>query len=185
MHDRMLRQQAGELVDGRTLGSAGADWPEGARTLLLGYGRLLLLLDADEAGEGAAARLSETFAIAQHVPLPDSQDVTDFDLAGGDLRAVSGKRHSLARAVCVVRDGLRLWHHRESARLTMRPLGDAFIEAYLDAIGETALTSIGAYQLEGLGAQLFSRVEGDYFTILGLPLLPLLAYLRDIGQVQS
>ncbi len=103
--------------------------------------------------------------------------------AAADLRALSGKRHSLATAVCVVRDGVRLWHHRESARLTMRPLDDAFIEAYLDAIGEGALASVGAYQLEGLGAQLFSRVEGDYFTILGLPLLPLLEFLRNHGVV--
>lgn len=107
----------------------------------------------------------------------------DRSRAAADLRALSGKRHSLATAVCVVRDGERLWHHRESARLTMRPLGDAFIEAYLDAIGEAALTSVGAYQLEGLGAQLFSRVEGDYFTILGLPLLPLLEFLRNHGVV--
>ncbi len=103
--------------------------------------------------------------------------------AAADLRALSGQRHSLATAVCVVCDGVRLWHHRESARLTMRPLGGAFIETYLDAIGENALASVGAYQLEGLGAQLFSRVEGDYFTILGLPLLPLLEFLRNHGVV--
>ncbi len=103
--------------------------------------------------------------------------------AAADLRALSGNHHSLATAVCVVRDGVRLWHHRESARLTMRPLGDAFIEAYLNAVGVDALASVGAYQLEGLGAQLFSRVEGDYFTILGLPLLPLLEFLRNHGVV--
>ena len=107
----------------------------------------------------------------------------DRPRAAADLRALSGKRHSLATAVCVVCNGVRLWHHRESARLTMRPLGDAFIEAYLDAIGEDALASVGPYQLEGLGAQLFSRVEGDYFTILGLPLLPLLEFLRNHGVV--
>ena len=105
--------------------------------------------------------------------------------AAADLRALSGKRHSLATAVCVVRDGVRLWHHRESARLTMRPLGDDFIEAYLDAVGVDALASVGAYQLEGLGAQLFSRVEGDYFTILDLPLLPLLDVLRNHGVVPT
>ncbi len=107
----------------------------------------------------------------------------DRTRAAADLRALSGKRHSLATAVCVVRDGVQLWHHRESARLTMRPLGDAFIDAYLDAIGADALVSVGAYQLEGLGAQLFSRIEGDYFTILGLPLLPLLEFLRNHGVV--
>jgi septum formation protein len=103
--------------------------------------------------------------------------------AAADLRALSGKEHVLVTAVCVVRDGMRLWHHRESARLAMRALDDGFIEAYLDAISAEALSSVGAYQLEGLGAQLFSRVEGDYFTILGLPLLPLLEFLRNHGVV--
>ena len=83
----------------------------------------------------------------------------------------------------MVRDGTRLWHHIEEARLVVRPLSDAFIADYLDAVGEAALTSVGAYQLEGLGAQLFSRIEGDYFTILGLPLLPLLDFLRNHGVV--
>ncbi len=103
--------------------------------------------------------------------------------AAADLRKLSGKEHVLATAVCVVRDDARLWHHRELARLTMRPLSADFIEAYLDAIGTDALSSVGAYQLEALGAQLFSRVEGDYFTILGLPLLPLLDFLRGHGVV--
>lgn len=153
-------------------------------------------LRAEKAGaEDAAETLAELKArkVSRHVSgalVIGADQILDCDgawfdkppdrpRAAADLRALSGKRHSLATAVCVVRDGLRLWHHRESARLTMRPLGDAFIEAYLDAIGETALTSVGAYQLEGLGAQLFSRVEGDYFTILGLPLLPLLEFLRN------
>jgi DNA primase len=86
----LLSQEAGELVDVVTLGSAGADWPEDARTLALGYGRVLLLLDGDEAGEAAAARLSETLATARHVPLPAGQDVTDFHIAGGSLRALVG-----------------------------------------------------------------------------------------------
>jgi septum formation protein len=97
------------------------------------------------------------------------------------LQALSGKTHKLVSSACVVRDGACLWHHGDHARLTMRPLSDGFIDAYLTAMGEHALASVGAYQLEGLGAQLFSRVEGDYFTILGLPLLPLLEFLRHHG----
>ena len=101
--------------------------------------------------------------------------------AAADLRALSGKEHKLETVVCVVRGGARLWHHRETARLTMRPLSESFIDAYLDAVGTEALGSVGAYQIEGLGAQLFSAVDGDYFSILGLPLLPLLEFLRNHG----
>jgi septum formation protein len=78
-----------------------------------------------------------------------------------------------------VQDGNVLFDCVDSARLTMRNLSDRFIEDYLDMAGDTALTSVGAYQLEGIGIHLFERVEGDYFTILGLPLLPLLTYLRQ------
>ena len=102
----------------------------------------------------------------------------DLSQAVEHLQALSGKTHRLVSSACVVRDGACLWHHGDHARLTMRPLSDAFIDMYLTAVGEDALDSVGAYQLEGLGAQLFSRVEGDYFTILGLPLLPLLGFLR-------
>ncbi len=109
----------------------------------------------------------------------------DRDHAAAHLRALSGKEHRLITAVCVVRDGTRLWHHLEQACLRVRPLSDRFIEDYLDAVGDSALTSVGAYQLEGLGAQLFESVEGDYFTILGLPLLPLLDFLRRHGAVPT
>lgn len=99
--------------------------------------------------------------------------------AAANLRALAGKTHRLVSAICLVRDGVRLWHHVAEARLTMRPLSDAFIAAYLEDIGSAALDSAGAYQVEGRGAQLFSRIEGDHFTILGLPLLPLLDVLRN------
>ncbi len=103
---------------------------------------------------------------------------TDRSRARADLTALAGKTHELLCSACVARDGTRIWHHAASARLTMRPLSESFIDAYLDAIGDAALDSVGGYQLEGLGVQLFSRVEGDFFAILGLPLLPLFEFLR-------
>ncbi len=109
----------------------------------------------------------------------------DLGAARDQLKALGGKEHELLSAVVAVRDGSRLWHHVERARLRMRPLSDAFIESYLAAVGEAACRSVGAYQLEGLGAQLFERVEGDYFAVLGLPLLPLLAFLREHGMLPA
>lgn len=97
------------------------------------------------------------------------------------LQALAGRTHELCSSVVVARAGVRLWHCNERALLTMRSLSDSFLDAYLARAGEAVTTSIGAYQLEGLGAHLFSRVDGDYFTILGLPLLPLLAFLAGHG----
>jgi septum formation protein len=109
----------------------------------------------------------------------------DRAAARDELRSLRGKRHELVGAVCVVRDGERLWHVVERSVLTMRRFSDSFLDAYLDAAGNTVLASVGAYQLEGLGVQLFERVEGDFFAILGLPLLPLLAFLRVHGAVRQ
>lgn len=94
------------------------------------------------------------------------------------LRFLSGRRHRLHSALALARDGAVIFETIAHADLTMRPLSDSFIDAYLAAMGETALTSAGAYQVEGLGAQLFSKVEGDHWTIMGLPILPLLDALR-------
>jgi septum formation protein len=99
--------------------------------------------------------------------------------AAEQLRALAGGSHELHSAVAVARDGEILFEGVFIARMTMRQLGEPEIVAYLDAAGEAVTTSIGAYQLEGLGVHLFERVEGDHFTILGLPLLPLLAFLRS------
>jgi septum formation protein len=95
------------------------------------------------------------------------------------LRALAGRSHQLHSAVAVARDGKILFESADTARMTMRRLGEAEIEAYLNEAGTAVTTSVGAYQLEGLGVHLFERVEGDHFTILGLPLLPLLAFLRS------
>ena len=95
-----------------------------------------------------------------------------------NLQALAGRSHQLVSAAVVMRGGQRLWGHTDHATLLMRPLTDSFIDLYLDAAGDAVLGSVGCYQLEGLGAQLFQRIDGDYFTILGMPLLPLLDFLR-------
>jgi septum formation protein len=110
---------------------------------------------------------------------------TDRDRAHAHLRALQDRSHVLVTSTVVVRGGQRIWSHSERATLHMRSLSDATIAQYLDATGDRALASVGAYQLEGLGAQLFTRVEGDFFTILGLPLLPLLGFLRQHGLVPA
>lgn len=105
----------------------------------------------------------------------------DREAARAQLLALRDKSHRLVSSVVAVRDGQRLWHHTDSARLDMRRFSDHFLDQYLDRAGAAVLSSVGAYQLEGLGAQLFRAVEGDHFTILGLPLLPLLDFLRENG----
>ena len=109
----------------------------------------------------------------------------DMDEAANHLRRLSGKTHRLETAIVIAENGEPVWRHLATPKLTVRPLGDAFISHYLDAAGQDILKTVGAYQLEGLGAQLFSRIEGDYFSILGLPLLPLLDYLRIRGVIAS
>jgi septum formation protein len=99
--------------------------------------------------------------------------------AAGQLRALAGRTHELHSAVAVARDGETLFADTAIARMTMRPLDDAAISVYLDAAGDAVTTSVGAYQLEGFGVHLFERIEGDHFTILGLPLLTLLKFLRS------
>jgi len=103
--------------------------------------------------------------------------------ARNQLEKLRGRTHELISAVCVVRDGDVLWHHIDRARITMRPFSDAFTDQYIDKMGENICATVGGYELEGLGAQMFSRIEGDYFTILGMPLLPLLDFLRGHGVI--
>jgi septum formation protein len=107
----------------------------------------------------------------------------DRAAARAQLQALAGRTHELHAAIAVARDGKVLFEHLAIARLTVRPLTDEFLDRYVDAAGAAVTASVGAYQLEAFGVHLFERIEGDHFTILGLPLLPLLAYLRAEGSL--
>jgi len=100
------------------------------------------------------------------------------------LWRLRARTHELLTAVAIARDGAVIWRCVDTPKLTMRAFSEAFLEDYLVRAGDRVLRSVGAYQLEGLGAQLFERIEGDYFSVLGLPLLPLLAFLREHGVAQ-
>ena len=100
------------------------------------------------------------------------------------LKLLRGRTHKLVTCVSIVRSGEEQWNYSEQAMLTMRSFSDQFLEKYLMLLGDEALQSVGAYQLEGVGAQLFERIEGNYFTILGLPLLPLFSYMRSNGLLE-
>ena len=109
----------------------------------------------------------------------------DRAAARAQLKVLCGKTHELHTAVALARDDALLFEHREVARLTMWAFSDEFLDAYLDAMGAAVTTSVGAYQLEKTGIQLFERVEGDHFVILGLPLLALLHYFRQVGWLAT
>src|ERR1700687_2522978 len=108
----------------------------------------------------------------------------NLDAARKHLQECGGQTHQLTSAAVVARDGTAIWREAREAKLTMRPFSDAFLDDYLKKAGSAVLTCVGGYQIEGLGAQLFSRIDGDHFTILGLPLLPLLDMLRTQGVLK-
>ena len=137
----------------------------------------------------SVSRRRSGFVIGGDQMLAIEGEILDKPKDRGEARAhlqrLSGRTHELISAAVVARDGAVIWRHIETPRLRMRVLSDAFIESYLDAAGEAAQTSVGAYQLECLGAQLFERVDGDFFSVLGLPLLPLLGFLREHGMAPA
>ncbi len=109
----------------------------------------------------------------------------DAAAAREQLRTLRGRTHELHAGVALVRGGTVVWEHREVARLTMRDYSEAFLDAYMNVAGEALTASVGAYQLEGPGIQLFAQIEGSYFTILGLPLMALLEMLRQQGSLKQ
>lgn len=180
----------------------------GARKMLLANAGLkfkAVTADIDERGIQAACGLSDPREIALLLAREKAKAVSadhsgsyvigaDQTLALGSrlfnkpagrtqalaqLRDLAGNSHELNSAVAVAHDGKIVFENVSIARMTMRPMAEPELSAYLDAAGDTVTTSVGAYQLEGLGVHLFARIEGDHFTILGLPMLPLLAFLRS------
>ena len=109
----------------------------------------------------------------------------DLDAAASHLRKLSGKSHTLETAIVIAENGEPIWRHLARPKLTVRILSDEFIDTYIETCGSALLSTVGAYQLEGMGAQIFSKIEGDYFSILGLPLLPLLDYFRVRGLLST
>ncbi len=159
------------------------------------------LMPQDAEAEGAALALAEAKALAVAVRHPGAlvlggDSVLDFQgekiskspdvaVARALLLRLSGKAHRIVSAAALARDGKVVWRHVGEGTLTMRPLGEAFLDAYLAAEAPAALASVGCYHLEGRGSQLFDRIEGDFFSILGLPLLPVLAALREQGVLST
>jgi septum formation protein len=105
----------------------------------------------------------------------------DLAVARAQLKSLRGRTHELHSAIVLARDGAVLFEHCETARLAMRDFSDRFLESYIEAAGPALTASVGGYQVESIGIQLFERIDGDHFTILGMPLLQLLPYLRREG----
>ena len=151
-------------------------------------GELAALL-AREKARTIAARLPGRLVLGadQTLALGERRFSKPGDRAGtrAQLAALRGRTHELHTAVALVRESTIVFEHREVARLTMRAFSDNFLESYLDAVGAAVTASVGGYQLERIGIQLFERIEGEHFVILGLPLVALLQYLRQAGWLAA
>ena len=151
-------------------------------------GELAALL-AREKARTIAARLPGRLVLGadQILALGEWRFSKPGDRAGAraQLKALRGRTHELHTAVALVRESTIVFEHREAARLTMRGFSDSFLESYLDSVGAAVTASVGGYQVERIGIQLFERIEGEHFVILGLPLVALLQYLRQAGWLAA
>jgi septum formation protein len=166
-------------IDERTLesGMKGAGPGEVAQALALAKARAVSAMMPGQLVLGA----DQTLALGDTV----FSKPVDRDAARAQLRALRGETHTLHAGVALVEDGAEVFAHTTAARLTMRRFSDDFLETYSSDAGDAVLHSVGAYQIEGTGIHLFDRIEGDQFTIMGLPLLPLLNFLRGWGYLAA
>jgi septum formation protein len=166
-------------LDERALEAGGA---------ALAPGAVAQLLAREKAAAVARAKPGRLVLAADQVAALGTQRFSkpaDRAAARAQLRALSGRSHELHSAITFAQDAAVLFEHVEVARLTMRTFSERFLDLYLDAVGSAATASVGAYQVEGLGVHLFDKIDGDQATILGLPLLPLLAFLREEGSLAA
>lgn len=183
---RAVLEAAGVPVE---LGSADVDEAAEKETLLAeganprDVAEALAELKAVRASHGPAYVIGADQTLEFEGGLYDK--VTSLEAARERLKELRGKPHKLHSAVVVAKEGRAVWRELETATLVMREFSDRFLEDYLVLEGQAALGSVGCYRLEGPGAQLFSKIQGDYFAILGLPLLGLLAFLRREGALPS
>lgn len=167
-------------IDERAAEASGAK-AAGASDVALFLAREKALATAKRHPRAAVLGADQTLALGERrFSKPPS-----LQAARDQLAALAGRTHELHAAAALIRDGEVVFATVTTARLTVRALSPAFIDAYLAAAGERVRMSVGVYQLEGLGVHLFDKIEGDHFTILGMPLLPLLAYFRTAGMVAS
>jgi septum formation protein len=148
--------------------------------------RIACFLAREKALAGAARKPERLVLAADQTLSIEGEMLTkpaDLPAAIAQLERLSGRTHELHSAICLARSGDILLEAVRSARLTVRPLSPAFIATYVDLVGDAVSTSVGGYRIEEAGIHLFETIEGDQSTILGLPMIPLLAYLRDEGAV--
>jgi septum formation protein len=180
----MLLERAGLRFEVRAAHVDEAEVKRAARAEGASAADTAILL-ADLKAESVARRDPEALVIGSDQLLVCGTDwfdkPADLAAARAQLQALRGRRHELVTAVVCRRGGARIWHHVARPRLVMRNTSDTFLDAYLAAEGEEVTTTVGAYRLEGPGVQLFDAIEGEHAAILGLPLLPLLGFLRQHG----
>jgi septum formation protein len=181
---RAVLEGAGLRFETRVAGVDEAAIKEAAQAEGIAAEDAALML-ADAKAERVAAQAPDALVIgADQLLVCDGAWIDkppDMGAARGHLQRLRGRQHELVTALVCHRGGQRIWQHVAKPRLAMRDFSDAFLDAYLAAEGQALLSSVGAYRLEGRGAQLFDRIEGDQPAILGMPLLPLLGFLRQHG----
>ncbi len=166
-------------LDERAVEARMGNAPPAAIALALAEAKALAL-DGVGDGDGALVLGSDSLVVVDGRRFDKPRDRAE---ATEHLRFFSGRTMDLHAAAALARDGAVLWRHASLARLRVRALSDSFIASYLDAEWPAVGACVGVFRIEGLGVQLFEAIEGDHFTVLGMPLLPVLAALRELGEL--